>query len=142
MGDSAVTQRLDALFDLERWADVVSYGAPLMVQAPDPKVFAQVAHAHWALQDWPAMQQVLALARQHWPGDERFYFYGAQLAMGQKLFTQAEREVRSGLSLAPQHAGLHFALTQVLWHLGDLPGARGAIKQALALEPSTSLYHT
>lgn len=45
-----------------------------MVQAPDPKVFAQVAHAHWALKDWPAMRRVLALARQHWPGDERFCF--------------------------------------------------------------------
>lgn len=140
VAESAATQRVDALFDLERWADVVSHAAPLMVQAPDPKVFAQVAHAHWALQDWPAMRQVLALARQHWPGDERFCFYGALLAMGQNLFTQAEREVRGGLALAPQHAGLHFALAQVLWHLGDLPGARGAIEQALALEPSKALY--
>lgn len=139
--DSAATQRVDALFELDRWADVVRHAAPLLAHEADPKLVAQVAHAHWALKDWPAMQSVLNEARRRWPVDERFYFYGAQLAMARNLFTLAEREVRTGLALAPQHAGLHFALAQVLWHLGDSPGAREAVQQAIALEPTKALYH-
>jgi len=139
--EDAAAQRVDALFELDRWADVVQHAAPLLAQAPDPKLFAQVLHAHWALGDLRAMQRTLALARQRWPADERFFFYAAQLALARSLFMQAEREARAGLAVVPQHAGLHFALAQVLWHKGDAPGARQAVEQALALEPSKALYH-
>lgn len=60
---AATEQRLDALFELDRWADVVRQAAPLMVQSPEPMVFALVAHAHWALKDWGPVVACCSTAR-------------------------------------------------------------------------------
>jgi hypothetical protein len=39
-------QALQTLFDLERWADVVQTGSPMLGTAADAAVHALVLHAH------------------------------------------------------------------------------------------------
>lgn len=132
---------LATLSQLQRWADVVTHGTPLLAQADNAVVFLQVIHAHWALDQHRAALALIKEGRTQWPEEKVFHYYAGMVCLAMGLLKQAEREARSGLAIQPNWAPLHGLLGRVALVQQDYAAAKTHLTRALALEPGESLYH-
>jgi tetratricopeptide (TPR) repeat protein len=132
---------LGTLSQLQRWADVVTHGTPLLTQADSADVFVQVIHAHWALDQHKDALALIQKGRTLWPAETRFHYYAGMVCLDMGLPMQAEREARNGLTIAPAWAPLHGLLGRAALVQMDYATAKTHLTQALALEPGVSLYH-
>jgi tetratricopeptide (TPR) repeat protein len=132
---------LSTLSQLQRWADVLTHGTPLLPQADSADVFVLVIHAHWALDQHKAALTLIQQGRTRWPAETRFHYYAGLVYLAMGLLRQAEREGRNGLTIAPNWAALHGLLGRVTLLQQDYAAAQTHLTQALSLEPNESLYH-
>lgn len=132
---------LSTLSQLQRWADVVAHGTPLLVQADSADVFVQVIHAHWALDQHKAALAMIQKGRTHWPAETRFHYYAGMVYLAMGLLRRGQREGQNGLAIQPNWAPLHGLLGRVALVQLDYAAAKTHLTQALSLEPSESLYH-
>lgn len=133
-------QALQTLFDLERWADVVQMGSPMLGTAPNAAVHVLVSHALSQLERHAAAHHVAQQALARWPtdADACLATVNAELALG--LHAQAESQARVGLRHAPDDARLVAVLGRALLALGQHQAAHAQFANALELNPGAAYY--